>query len=893
MSTDKGTPIESLETWLSSKPFWEKYVWKLNLENESLTDEDIDLCYKYLSEHLGLIDPIPGTKPEISFKNEIFTDTANTEDGSVSCAQKKKIVEVKDFSDVNAISGSCSIKFGSNLTLIYGGNGSGKSGVSRLLCNACFSRGEREILPNVKIASIPGPQAKATFVIDDGSGSAQDIEYSLGDNIDDLKCFSVFDSESVLIHLDQSNNVNFTPAQIKIFDKVADTISKLEEKLQNEKNEKKKDNPFTPMFLSENATSDTALFCKGISASTEVNDFLKHANFNTTTDEPKISDLSKQIDEKKKLDITKKKAQLASDRQNLTALKSTLQSTVDRFTETKRDAINKIISDIAEKKKIVESLSVQSFNDGIVKTIGSPEWKALISTAKTLYDNEKVANEDNDLNHCILCHQELSSDAKTLFQKYWKFLESKAESELALLMSQQRSALENLKSAKTLYPKFLATDAGVKILNEENSTYLSELKTQFSAVSDVLNDWIDKLGKYESVSTDGVPTINLEKITEIISAKTTEESKLVDPSAEIATLTAKLNSLKHKKEATAVKDTALEYLTFLKWSSKAGGVSFSGIKMATTKKRTESFLVRVGSSYKGVFNQELASFGCDFNLVMNTSGEQGNTVKEYRLDFAEDYNPSQILSEGEQNACSLADFLTEVQLDNKNCGIIFDDPVTSLDHERKDKIAERLTKEANQRQVLILTHDMVFMSQLVKYANKFNIPFVAHWMKKVDGIPGCVEENASPKLATLANLKAKAQEAVKDINTLDSTTQEIHLGSAFDYLRSACEALIEEVLFAGTIQRYDDHIKVQNLEEVVFDKDLALKITDLHGRISGFLLAHNRSDLQRENPPQLSDFESFQKEFNELETCLRNSLKTAKSERGKRKEEKVTAQAGW
>src|SRR3989339_83605 len=549
MSTDKGTPVESLETWLSSKPFWEKYVWKLNLENESLTDEDVDLCYKYLSEHLGLIDPIPGTKPEISFKNEIFTDTTNAEDGSVSSAQKKKIVEVKDFSDVNAISGSCSIKFGSNLTLIYGGNGSGKSGVSRLLCNACFSRGEREILPNVKIASIPGPQAKATFVIDDGSGSTQDIEYSLGENIDDLKCFSVFDSESVLIHLDQSNNVKVTPAQIKIFDKVADTISKLEEKLQNEKNEKKKDNPFASMFLSDDATSDTALFCKGISASTEVNDFLKHANFNTTTDEPKILDLSKQIDEKKKLDITKKKAQLASDRQNLTALKSTLQSTIDRFTEAKRDTINKIISDIAEKKKIVESLSVQSFNDGIVKTIGSPEWKALISTAKTLYDNEKVANGDNDLNHCILCHQELSSDAKTLFQKYWKFLESKAESELALLVSQQKSALENLRSAKTLYPKFLATDAGVKILNEENSTYLSELKTQFSAVSDVLDDWIDKLGKYESVSTDGIPTINLEKITGIINAKTAEESKLVDPSVEIATLNAKLNSLKHKKEA--------------------------------------------------------------------------------------------------------------------------------------------------------------------------------------------------------------------------------------------------------------------------------------------------------------------------------------------------------
>jgi hypothetical protein len=50
-------------------------------------------------------------------------------------------------------------------------------------------------------------------------------------------------------------------------------------------------------------------------------------------------------------------------------------------------------------------------------------------------------------------------------------------------------------------------------------------------------------------------------------------------------------------------------------------------------------------------------------------------------------------------------------------------------------------------------------------------------------------------------------------------------------LRSACEALIEERLFAGTIHRYDDHIKVQNLEEVVFDQFMALKIIELHGKM--------------------------------------------------------------
>jgi len=892
MNEDKGIPIESLGAWLENKPFWERYIWKLNLEKESLTDEDIDLCYQYLSEYLGIIEPIVDNKPDISFKN-IFTEPSIVEASLSFNTEKKKIIEIKNFSNVNAISNSCSIKLGTNLTLVYGENGSGKSGVGRLLCNACFSRGEREILPNVKDNSIDNSQAKATFVVEDASGETKDIEYSFGDNIDYLKRFSVFDSESVLIHLDQSNNVNFTPAQIKIFDKVAETVSKLEEKLVNEVNIRRKANPFSSMFLVEDATSDTAIFCKNIKASTKIEDLLKHTNFDPTTDEPKIEELKKLIDNKKKLDITKKKTQLNIDKQNLLALKATLERITNCFNETQKDKINKVISDISEKKKITEKLSVQSFDDGILKTIGSPEWKALIITAKTLYENEKIANENNDPLHCILCHQPLSYSAKTLFQKYWQFLESKAESELVQLILKQKNLLDDLRSIKALYPKFLPTDAGLKILEDEDSNYLKNLKAQFSELSDILDNWINKIGKQETVSMDKVPMVNLERIAEIINAKTTEESKLVDPSAEIAILTANLNNIKHKKEASAVKDAALEYLSYLKWLTKTNQVNFSGIKMATTKKRTESFLARVGSAYKVIFNQELVNLRCDFNLTMHTSGDQGNTVKVYRLDFAEDYNPSQILSEGEQNACSLADFLTEIQLDNKNCGIIFDDPVTSLDHERKDSIAERLTKEAKQRQVLILTHDKMFMSQLVKHATKYGVPFVPHWMRKIDGVPGYVENNTSPKLATVTNLKMKAQEAVKDLDSLNSSEKEIHLGSAFDYLRSACEALIEEVLFSGTIQRNDDYIKVHNLEEVVFDKDLALKIVDLHGRISAFLLAHNRSDMQTENSPQFQDFKSLQKEFNELEADLKKAQKESKNERVQRRKNKKEAQAGW
>jgi uncharacterized protein YydD (DUF2326 family) len=729
-------------------------------------------------------------------------------------------------------------------------------------------------LPDVRVTSTQSSQAKATFVLDDGSPDLKNVEYSLGDKVDVLKCFSVFDSKSVLIHLDQSNRVNFTPAQIVIFDKVADTISKLEKKLLDEKNSRKKDNPFQSMFL-DNVTSETALFCKNITGATKPDDFLKIANFDPKTDEIVMSNLSKQIEEKKKLDIPKKKVQLITERQGLEALKATLQSVLEQFADRKIHEINQLVKDILDKKKIVESLSTKSFDDGILKTIGSSEWKTLIRTAKELYNKEKTANDNKELDHCILCHQKLKEDSKLLFQKYWQFLESKAEEELSQLILRQSAFLQDLRLTKTTYPKFLATDAGVKVLKDDNSQYLSRLNGKYELLKIVIDEWTSKIERLQEVNHGNIPTIDLTGIDTIISAKTNEESKLVNPADEITKLTAQLDSLKHKKEVMTVKSAALEYISFLNWLSKTESVSFSGIKSATTKKRTQSFLLGVLHNYHGVFNQELTKLDCDFDLVMSTGGEQGNTVKEYKLNFAEDYNPSQILSEGEQNACSLADFLTEVQLDNENFGIIFDDPVTSLDHERKYKIAKRLVEEAGQRQVVIFTHDVVFMSQLVKHANKNRMPITTHWMKKVDGVCGCVEENTSPSLASLTSLKNDSQESVKNIASLGAKEQERALGIALNYLRSACEALIQEVLFADTIQRYEDQIRVQNLNDAVFDQASALKIVDLHGKISEIILAHNKSDQQRENPPTLKDFNALYKEFDELEASLKVLHKTA------------------
>lgn len=740
MATDDDITIEPLESWVSTKPYWEKYVWRLNLDKLALTTADLDECYRLLREDLGLVAKTAIRQP-ISFKNLMIAVDPN----AGASKTRVRLREVKEFDAVNALSDKCAVSFNDNLTLVYGANGSGKSGVGRVLANACFSRGNRDVLPNVQE---PRGSAKpsATFVLEGAESQQRTLRYTIGDTVDDLKRFAVFDSKSVLIHLDNANAVKFTPAQIQVFDRVADTINRLEERLTAERNVLRRDSPFTLLFPAD-ATSSTAVFCRGLSANTKTEDLLQAIAFDPVEDDRKIGELRTAIETQQKLDVPRQKAQLASDRQNLGALKASLSRVLRQLNSDRAREVNQFLSDISAKKAEVAKLSAQTLDDGQLKTVGGPEWRAFIAAARELHN----AEGGEEKAHCLFCHQILSEDAKLLIEKYWRLLASEAENELSRLVEKHRSVSEDLRSTKLTFPQFLPTDAGVRALRDADAAVADKLESDFAQLHHTLETWIASLEAFGEVTPSAA--ISVAAIDDLIASKQQEEKALTDATSDIATMTAQRSALEHRKAASAVKDAALEYVEFLRWANKANTVSFPGIKMALTKKRTETFLVGVSQDYKGLFNQELAGLGCDFDLVMLTSGEQGNTVREYRLDFADEYVPSQILSEGEQNACSLADFLTEVQLDKTNCGIVFDDPVTSLDHERKAKIAERLAKEARIRQVIVFTHDPVFMTHLAKHADMERVPLAAHWMKRVNGTPGHVEIDVSPKLKSLAALK--------------------------------------------------------------------------------------------------------------------------------------------
>src|SRR5690606_41969744 len=115
-----------------------------------------------------------------------------------------------------------------------------------------------------------------------------------------------------------------------------------------------------------------------------------------------------------------------------------------------------------------------------------------------------------------------------------------------------------------------------------------------------------------------------------------------------------------------------------------------------------------------------------------------------RQRFIKGKDPSAILSEGEQKVIALADFIAETNITTINKGIVFDDPVTSLDEERKSTIAKRLVDLSTQKQVVIFTHDLVFVSSLINFAGDNGVPNECHWIVIRNGILGQVCLRNSP-----------------------------------------------------------------------------------------------------------------------------------------------------
>jgi hypothetical protein len=198
-----------------------------------------------------------------------------------------------------------------------------------------------------------------------------------------------------------------------------------------------------------------------------------------------------------------------------------------------------------------------------------------------------------------------------------------------------------------------------------------------------------------------------------------------------------------------------------------------------------------------------------------------------KLGFAQAKSPGEVLSEGEQRAIAIGSFLAEVNLGGGTGGVVFDDPVSSLDHKRRERVATRLVQEALKRQVIIFTHDVYFVSVMVDESARAGAVCVTQSLTRRPEGYGV----ADPKLpfevmgtkARVGELRNLQQQIAGLYNSGDEPEHRKQTADAYRQLRIAWERAVEEILFRNVVIRFRKGISTQPLAGVVVeDADYAL-----------------------------------------------------------------------
>jgi hypothetical protein len=313
----------------------------------------------------------------------------------------------------------------------------------------------------------------------------------------------------------------------------------------------------------------------------------------------------------------------------------------------------------------------------------------------------------------------------------------------------------------------------------------------------------------------------LEKRAALLDAQVVEMQRAADP-AKRTESEKRLAELRARETLAAIRPKVLAeierkgrlnaYDQCLKGTSTNGVTKLGG---ELTKKHVTDALTK---SFAG----ELVRLGFTaLELEVRTAGAQkGVLYHQVQFKYATQANLSKIVSEGEGRCVALAAFLAEVQCAPHASTIVFDDPVSSLDHRWRQNVARRLVEEAKLRQVIVFTHELVFLHSLLTEADKQGVAHATQTVRRSrkDKLAGHVDEelpwDGLPTKKRIGVLRTLWQTADKVHRTQEDSDYSPLAVYLYGRLRQTWERALEEVLLGDVVQRFRQSIETQRLKNL-------------------------------------------------------------------------------
>lgn len=810
--------MQEILTWTQKLPPWQSDAVSRLLARQNLIPQDYEDLYALLKLEHGIPDPKNRQAQPLN---------ASQIPASVATTTHIELIAIKNLCNVNAIAENQRLAINPNgMTVIYGSNGSGKSGYSRVLKRACRARDQLETIhPNANLPEIKTGNAQASFEIAI-NGIVKEVTWHQGKEAPvELSSLSVFDTRCARAYLDSEDDFSYVPYGLEVFEALAKICQIFKDRIDDE--------------IKQSAVNLAAL--SPLQGETAVGKLISRLSAKTPI--AQIEALAAVIPEELEQRVVLEKSLKENNPKEKAGLLRLRARRIAVLAKNARDKELVIAPEaIAELKALADSfraaqdaaaLAAKNFKEGekLLPGTGGDAWRELFEAARKFSLESHPDKQFPDLGEdatCPLCQQPLDVGAQRLL-RFEAFIQAEAEK----VVQARRQALADIYhpfAASSMDLSFdEVTQAEVAEFNPslvaDTKAFEVELRTRHEAIKTAItsHDWTE----LEQAQVLLSPADRLQALADKLNAEAEALDKASNEEARAA-LQKQLDELDARVKLNQIKKAVVTAIEKLGYQEKLKNC-LACLKTTTISRKASEITAKVVSEdLANALNQEFKELGVEsLSVALQSRADRGRALHKLKLQLPQSYNPGEILSEGEQRAIAIGSFLAEVRLSAGKGGVILDDPVSSLDHRRRERVAKRLAKEALQRQVIIFTHDIYFLCLLVEEAKQAGAAVLTQSLiRRAEGFGIADPElpfegkNTSKRIGALKAQQQAIAKLYKEGNEQEHQKQTI---DAYFRLRMAWERAVEEILLREVILRFRKGVETQRLAGVsVDDNDYAM-----------------------------------------------------------------------
>lgn len=810
------------------RPAWQQDVVRRICTQPSLSGDDLDQTIVNLKASQGLA------------VEKALTPLAERHLSQRSAGQHltTRLAAISDVKNANQLAPGQHLPFAVNgITLIYGDNGSGKTGYARIVKQLCRARRDKQepLLGNVYQKPSGPAKASITYLVDE---EQRVFDWEDGKSVpSELSRISVFDASTAPLYADRQNEIEFLPLGLDVLPRLGKVCEILAQRLQTEIN-----------ALLTAVSVPLPQQIEGTTAAQLTRRLTLDAPEDEVPSEEEIQQAESWSKENEaQLLVIEEELQKLSEPAKTAAQYRRFKTSIETFAERLTtidgllnvEAVAKYRTQFDNAKAAREAASVAAHGrfeqDPLGKAVGSVAWRKLYEYAERfsseVYPGEPFPVTGRD-RVCLLCQQPYDGESADRMGRFKRFIEDtsqkEAEREDSELTKQLQKVVElsvpmsheldlQFMELSDREPSFAPIKANLAIFiadaADHKKAIIATLRAEspFEALGDLNHSALDDARNFAS------PLELRAKEFDTVTVSSAATDKLKREHAEL------LGRRQLHAATATILSRRRDILTYHKLGRCKGQCDTTQISRKNSELR-EKYLTP--DFAKQIF-KEIDYLGLAYLPVkIDTKTEKGTSYIGVTLDKIATARSSNILSEGEFRALALACFFAEIAKIPNHDGIVVDDPVSSLDHRHIRQVALRLVDEAKIRpQVVVFTHDLSFYYELWIASGEAQIPVQRNWVQLRSSLGfGVVAADDGPWQVKKTKERISTLEKILTaIPAEDSVSKEDygkHVNHFYAGLRETWERLVEERLFNGVVARFQPGVMTQSLKGVtVTDED--------------------------------------------------------------------------